>query len=306
MKPTLLILAAGIGSRYGSLKQLDQLGPSGETIIDYSVFDAIRAGFGKVVFVIRQSIEQEFKEHFAGKFSDKIEVDYVLQELDNVPEGIEVPADRVKPWGTGHAVLVAAEAIQEPFAMINADDFYGREAFETIGAWLAAREVEENTFCLLGYKLKNTLSDFGSVSRGVCEADEDGHLVSITERTKISRTESGIEFEDNGETQPLDEDTIVSMNIMGFTPKVFSYANEFFHEFIQAHSHELKSEFYIPTVMSRSINEKETDVELLTSEAKWFGVTYKEDKEAAVEALKELVAQGVYPAKLWDHSQEAV
>ncbi|MEM7371340.1 MAG: sugar phosphate nucleotidyltransferase [Bacteroidota bacterium] len=306
MKPTLLILAAGIGSRYGSLKQMDQLGPSGETIIDYSVYDAIHAGFGKVVFVIRQSIEAEFRSHFDKRFADQIQVDYVLQELDNVPEGIVVPEDRVKPWGTGHAVLVAADAIQEPFAMINADDFYGREAFVTMATFLSQREPTENAYCMVGYKLENTLSDFGSVSRGVCLTDADGYLESVTERTKIVRTESGIVFQDGEESISLAADTIVSMNMFGFTPTVFAYCKEYFEEFIRQRSHELKSEFYVPIVISKALDQQRITLKVLSSDANWFGVTYKEDKPVVMANLADLTEQGVYPKGLWKVEEPSV
>ncbi|MEM7657158.1 MAG: sugar phosphate nucleotidyltransferase [Bacteroidota bacterium] len=301
MKPTLLILAAGMGSRYGSLKQVDQLGPSGETIIEYSVFDAMRAGFGKVVFVIRESIQKEFKAVFADKFAGKIEVDYVLQELDNVPEGIEVPADRVKPWGTGHAVMVAADAIQEPFAMINADDFYGKEAFEVMARYLEQVDPAKNQYSMVSYKLENTLSDHGFVSRGVCVKDGEDFLTSVTERTKIGRREDGqIVFRDEVDGEGiLEADTLVSMNFWGFTPTIFGYAKEYFIEFIQQNFHQLKAEIYIPTVTSRTIEEEGATVKVLTSDAQWFGMTYKEDKAIVMGRLKELTNEGSYPSPLW-------
>lgn len=301
MKPTLLILAAGMGSRYGSLKQVDQLGPAGETIIEYSVFDAIRAGFGKVVFVIRKSIEEEFKAVFANKFAGKIEVDYVLQELDNVPEGIEVPADRVKPWGTGHAVMVAVDAIQEPFAMINADDFYGKEAFEVMARYLEQVDPTKNLYSMVSYKLENTLSDHGFVSRGVSVKDEDDFLTSVTERTQIGRREDGeIVYRDEAEGEMvLAPDTLVSMNFWGFTPTLFGYAQQYFIEFIQEHFHHPKAELYIPTVTSRTINEEGATVKVLTSDAQWFGMTYQEDKAVVMDRLKTLTDAGSYPSPLW-------
>lgn len=301
MKPTLLVLAAGMGSRYGGLKQVDPLGPNGETIIDYSVYDAIQAGFGKVVFVIRKEIEEAFKETFGNKFSHQIEVDYVFQELDNVPAGIQVPADRTKPWGTGHAVLVAKDAIAEPFAMINADDFYGKEAFQLMADFLSARDNEENLFCLIGYKLKNTLSDHGSVNRGECFTDAEGNLTDIQERLKIRRLEDGsVVYEADGTLHPMSEDTITSMNMMGFTPKAFAYLETFFNDFIQAHSHELKSEFYVPTMLSRAIAEKETKVRVIPTDSNWFGVTYREDRQLVVDSFAKLTEEGVYPPKLWE------
>lgn len=301
MKPTLLVLAAGMGSRYGGLKQVDTLGPNGETIIDYSVYDAIQAGFGKVVFVIRKDIETPFKETFGDKFSHQIEVDYVFQELDNVPEGIEVPADRVKPWGTGHAVLVAKDAIQEPFAMINADDFYGREAFQLMADFLSARANAENLFCLIGYKLKNTLSDHGSVNRGECYTDDEGNLTDIHERLKIHRKEGGeVVYIENEAEHPISEETITSMNMIGFTPLAFEYLETYFNAFIQERSHELKSEFYVPSMISQSIAEKGTKVRVIPTDSNWFGVTYREDRQMVVDNFARLAQEGVYPAKLWD------
>jgi len=299
MKPTLLILAAGMGSRYGGLKQLDGMGPKGETILEYSVYDAIQAGFGKVVFVIRRDIEEAFRESLGNKFAQYIEVDYVFQELDNVPEGIVVPKDRIKPWGTGHAVMVAADAVREPFLMINADDFYGREAFDAAAAYLSGVSVVEDKWCLIGYQVANTLSDYGTVSRGVTESDSEGNLQSITERHKIARTDGQISFEVEGEKVPLADDTLVSMNMMGFTPTVFNHSKEFFQEFIQERGHELKSEFYIPVVMARSIQEKGASVKLLECEASWFGVTYQDDKVEVQGNISRLTEQGRYPSPLW-------
>lgn len=299
MKPTLLILAAGIGSRYGSLKQIDGLGPSGETIIDYSVYDAIQAGFGKVVFVIRKSIEQEFKESFSGKFSNQIEVDYVLQELDNIPEGLTYPEDRVKPWGTGHAVLVAKDAIDTPFAMINADDFYGREAFVTMADYLKTLDPSKPTFCMVGYKLENTLSENGFVSRGVCVSDKDDFLETVTERTKIGRENGKIIFKEDDKEVELAPDTVVSMNMFGFTPALFPMGETYFREFMEEKGHLPKAEFYVPLILSQMIDQNKGSVKVLTSDATWFGVTYKEDRPIVVSKLENLVSQGVYPRSLW-------
>jgi len=299
MKPTLLVLAAGMGSRYGGLKQIDQVGPSGETIIDYSVYDAIRAGFGKVVFVIRKDIEKAFKEAFGDKFSSKIEVEYVFQELDHLPEGFSVPEGRSKPWGTGHAVLVAKDHIAEPFAMINADDFYGKEGFEVLGEYLSRRDPQDNIFSIVGYKLNNTLSDHGSVNRGEIHNDEDGNLTFISERLKIRREGDQVVYEEDGSLHPIDEEALVSMNMMGFTPLAFDYFEEYFREFLQEKGGEMKSEFYVPTMLDRSIREKESKVEILSSDAQWFGVTYREDKEMVVESLAKLVEKGIYPNNLW-------
>ncbi|MEL6627608.1 MAG: sugar phosphate nucleotidyltransferase [Bacteroidota bacterium] len=299
MKPTLLVLAAGMGSRYGGLKQVDQVGPSGETIIDYSVYDAIRAGFGKVVFVIRKEIEAAFKEAFGNKFSDQIEVVYVHQELDMLPEGFSVPEGRVKPWGTAHAVMMAQEAIQEPFAMINADDFYGREAFEVIAKFLTASAPTDNTYCIVGYKLDNTLSDHGSVNRGEIHTNAQGHLTFISERHKIRRTTEGVVYEEADGIHLISADAMVSMNMMGFTPTLFDFGEEYFTNFLREKGQEMKSEFYVPTLLDLTIKDKGVVVDILSSDANWFGVTYKEDKPIVQESLRKLVEQGVYPENLW-------
>ncbi|MCI4667403.1 MAG: nucleotidyltransferase [Bacteroidia bacterium] len=299
MKPTLLVLAAGMGSRYGGLKQIDQVGPSGETIIDYSVYDAIRAGFGKVVFVIRRDIEEAFKNAFGNKFSSQIQVEYVFQELDMLPEGFNNPEGRVKPWGTGHAVLVAKDHIREPFAMINADDFYGKEGFEVLAEFLRNTDPAGNTFSIVGYKLNNTLSDHGSVNRGEIHTNEEGYLTFISERIKIRREGEKVVYEENEELFNIEEDALVSMNMMGFTPKAFEYFEEFFISFLKERGTEMKSEFYVPTMLDKAIKEKGSNVEILTSDASWFGVTYKEDKQMVVDKLAELTKQGVYPSNLW-------
>ncbi len=301
MKPTLLILAAGMGSRYGGLKQLDAMGPAGEAIIEYSVYDAIQAGFGKVVFVIRRDIEQAFKDALGDKFSKHIPVEYVFQELDNLPEGFEVPPDRTKPWGTAHAVLVAADAIKEPFLMINADDFYGREAYETAASFLSSDDIKvtAGTWCLVGYQVKNTLSDHGTVSRGTIQTDENDFLTSIVERTKIGTVDGKIIDTATTPPEELDPNAPVSMNMMGFTPTVFDQCKEYFVEFLQEKGQELKSEFYIPEVMGRAIKEEKATVKLLTSTANWFGVTYKEDKPIVQANIKQLTDDGKYPSPLW-------
>ena len=300
MKPTLLILAAGIGSRYGSLKQIDGIGPSGETIIDYSVYDAMQAGFGKIVFVIRRSIEEEFKNSFAGKFAGKIEIDYVLQELDNVPEGITYSSERTRPWGTGHAVMVAEDVIDTPFAMINADDFYGREAFETMGNYLKSLKSDDPLFSMVGYKLENTLSENGYVSRGICVTDAESNLVSVTERTKIGWAGKDILYEDEGKQVSLPGETIVSMNMFGFTPILFEHAKRYFAEFIAENKDNLRAELYIPSVVTRMMNENLITTKVLTSDSTWFGVTYKEDRPVVVNKIRQLVDKGIYPEKLWD------
>lgn len=301
MKPTLLILAAGMGSRYGSLKQMDGIGPNKEAILDYSVFDAIRAGFGKVVFVIRHSFEKEFKEVFsAERFGGKIEVDYVFQELDYLPEGFSVPEGREKPWGTNHALLMAKDAINTPFAVINADDFYGQDAFKVLGETLTALAGQENKYCMVGYLLKNTMSDFGSVSRGVCNANAEGNLVDIVERTHIEKKDGGAIYKDeNGEMQPIDVETVVSMNMFGFTPDFFTYSEEIFKAFLAERSGELKAEFFIPLAVNELVEKGKVTLKVLSSDADWFGVTYQQDRPFVVAKLESLVEQGVYPAKLW-------
>lgn len=298
-KPTLVVLAAGMGSRYGGLKQLDKFGPSGETIIEYSVYDAIRAGFGKVVFVIRRDFEADFKEVFGSKFDNKIEVNYVFQELNKLPEGFSVPEGREKPWGTGHALLMAAEVVNEPFAVINADDFYGAGAFKAIGEFLSGLKNDSKSYCIVGYQVKNTLSEFGSVSRGVCETDSQGHLTGITERTKIYHKNEGIVFEENGVESPLDADQMVSMNLMGFAPTAFDYYKRYFAEFITANKANLKAEFYMPFVLNALIATKEATVPVIPCTERWFGVTYKDDRPNVVSEIKKLTDAGAYPANLW-------
>ncbi len=299
MKPTLLILAAGLGSRYGGLKQLDPVGPSGETIMDYSIYDAKNAGFGKVVFVIRPSFEEDFKNVIIAKYKDFIEVDYVFQELDMLPEGYSVPEGREKPWGTAHATLVAANKINEPFAVINADDFYGRESFQTIADFLVKMyEQNDETFTILAYKLENTLSEYGTVARGVCEIDKDSYLVDIKEHTKISIDGDKIISDIENHIEELSADTPVSMNLMGFPASSFKYFEHYFKEFLSENHTNLKAEFFLPLVLSKVIKNKENKVKILNSNAKWFGVTYKEDKAQVVENIQKLVDDGVYPKSI--------
>lgn len=298
MKPTLLILAAGMGSRYGGLKQLDRLGPSGETIMDYSVYDAIRAGFGKVVFVIRKSFEKEFREIFVDKLQDKIEVELVFQELDNVPAGITFPEERTKPWGTGHAILVAKDKVQEPFVVINADDFYGAEAYAETAKFLVSN-ANEKEYAMCGYKLGKTLSDFGSVSRGVCKTDENGFLITVTERHGIVKKDDVVTHTLNEEKHELKDSDIVSMNFWAFHPSIFLHLEEKFTAFMKENAGELKSEFYIPFVVDDLMQENKVKTTVLKSEANWFGVTFKEDRPATVDKIAKLVSEGVYPAKLW-------
>lgn len=298
MKPTLMILAAGMGSRYGGLKQLDRLGPSGETIMDYSIYDAKQAGFGKIVFVIRKSFEEEFKEIFVNKLQGQIEVELAFQELDNVPSGIAIPEGRTKPFGTGHAILVAKDVVKEPFVVINADDFYGAEAFKTACDFLLTK-VSETKYAMCGYELGNTLSDFGTVSRGVCVLDSDDYLETVVERTSISNTEGRITYQEDDKAFELQSNDIVSMNFWAFDKSIFTHLEEKFTAFIKENSDNIKSEFYIPFVVDDLMKEGKVKAKVLKSNASWFGVTYKEDRPATVEKLQDLVKQGVYPEKLW-------
>ena len=296
-----MVLAAGMGSRYGSLKQMDGVGPNGEAIIDYSVYDAIRAGFGKVVFVIRHSFAEDFKEVFnAERFGHRIEVEYVFQELDYLPEGFTLPAERVKPWGTNHAVMMAADVIKEPFAAINADDFYGRNSYEVIAGFLSQLEGSEGRYCMVGYEVSKTLSENGTVSRGVCTVDAEGNLTSMVERTQIERVNGTILFHDGGADEPLAENTPVSMNFFGFTPDYFRHSESFFKEFLSENIDNLKSEFYIPRMVNKVINDGTATMKVLSTRADWFGVTYKEDKPQLVAKIEELITAGVYPRNLWE------
>ena len=301
VKPTLLVLAAGMGSRYGSLKQMDGVGPNGEAIIDYSVYDAIRAGFGKVVFVIRESFGKEFREVFnAERFGGKIEVRYVYQELDRLPEGFTVPEGREKPWGTNHAVMMGAPEIQEPFAVINADDFYGADAFRVMSDYLKSLSQSENRYCMVAYELSKTLSENGTVSRGVCSVDGEGNLRGMVERTQIERMADGrILFHDEGADEELAEDASVSMNLFGFTPDYFTHSEAFFKEFLKERGSELKSECYMPMMVNKLIKEGTATLRVLRSSAQWFGVTYQADREPLRQRLAAMQADGTYPAKLW-------
>ena len=290
MKPTLLVLAAGMGSRYGGLKQLDQLGPNGETIMDYSVAYALEAGYGKVVFVIRRNMEADFREHILSKYIARIPVEYVFQELDVLPKGFSVNPERVKPYGTAHAILVAKDAVKEPFTVINADDFYGKDAFRVMSNFLQ-KEQDPATpeFAMVGYKLENTLSENGSVSRGVCVADNAGCLQSITEMTHIERKNGVIaNTAPDGAITELQPNTPVSMNFWGFTPLFFSKLDEMFAEFLQKNNDNPKSEFQIPTVINYFLQSGEARINILSSDAQWFGVTYQADRPYVVERLKNL------------------
>ena len=303
VKPTLLVLAAGMGSRYGSLKQMDGVGPNNEAIIDYSIYDAIRAGFGKVVFVIRHSFADAFTAIFnKERFGGKIEVEFVYQELDYLPEGFTVPEGREKPWGTNHALLMAAKAIKEPFAVINADDFYGTDAYKVIGEFLSQLGEESNHYCMVGYAVNKTLSENGTVSRGVCSINEEGFLTSIVERTKIERNAEGtIVFHDLGEDEALEEETPVSMNLFGFTPDYFAHSEEYFKGFLSSPEVQanLKAEFFIPLMVNKLVGEGTSKLKVLSTTANWFGVTYQADKPRLVAKIEELIEAGIYPRNLW-------
>lgn len=302
-KPVLLVMAAGMGSRYGGLKQIDPVGENGEIIIDYSLYDAKLAGFEKVVFIIKEENKREFEEIILPRAGKNMEVEFVYQSVDDIPSGFSFPADRVKPWGTGHAVLCAAKAINTPFAVINADDFYGREAFEKIYNFLeSAKDDDKCHYSMVGFYLENTITENGFVSRGVCEVD-NGNLKKVTERTRIEKHDNIIEYsEDEGKTWTvLDKGTTVSMNLWGFTPSVFNYLDQSFKEFLAADvvKNPLKAEFYLPFVVDEMIQKDKADVEVLSSGDKWYGVTYKEDRMQIINAVKEMVASGKYPKKLW-------
>lgn len=302
MKPALLILAAGVGSRYGGLKQLDRIGPNGETLLDYSIYDAVQSGFGKVVFIIKESLEADFKELFINRLRDFIEVDYVFQEIWMVPEGLLVPDERQKPWGTGHAVLMAEDRIDRPFAVINADDFYGRKAYQALADYYKGwTPVRKNDYCMVGYRLDKTLSEFGSVSRGVCKLNLNNELVDVVERTSIERTPAGIVYKDSKEgTVELPPDSIVSMNCWGFTPSFFGYLKSGFENFIGKNYENPKAEFYIPTMVNDLIKSSEAGVKVLSCDEQWFGMTYQEDRTFVADSLRELIHKGVYPQKLWE------
>ena len=303
VKPTLLVLAAGMGSRYGALKQMDGVGPNNEAIIDYSIYDAIRAGFGKVVFVIRHSFADAFTAVFnAERFGGKIEVEIVYQELDYLPEGFTVPEGREKPWGTNHALLMGKSVINEPFAVINADDFYGADAYRVIGEYLSGLADEKGHYCMVGYEVNKTLSENGTVSRGVCSINDEGFLSSIVERTKIERNAEGqIVFHDLGEDEVLAENTPVSMNLFGFTPDYFDHSEAYFREFLAdpATQANLKSEFFIPLMVNNLIGNGTAKLKVLSTSANWFGVTYQADKPQLMAKIEELIEAGVYPRNLW-------
>lgn len=299
MKPTLLILAAGMGSRYGGLKQIDPVGPAGEVILDYSVFDAKRAGFGKVVFVIRRDIEEAFRKQVGARFEQHLDVEYVFQELEDLPEGFSVPAERVKPWGTVHAMLAAREVIREPFGVINADDFYGPGAFQLLAQALSSRDLASLDLVLIGYPLKNTVSEYGTVSRGLCEVKED-HLVTVTECHEIRPVADGIEVNREGTLEVVDGSQLVSMNTWGFTPALFEQALKGFSQFLRTNTDPAKGEYYIPTLVQHLIDSGKGEVEVLPADDSWLGVTYPEDKPMVQAGLRTLTEKGVYPHPLWE------
>ena len=299
MQPTLVILAAGMASRYGSMKQTQGFGPAGETIMEYSIYDAVRAGFGKVVFIIREEFEGMFKENFGNKLESKIKVEYAFQELHKYLGGRALPEERKKPWGTAHAVLCCKGIVNEPFAVINADDFYGRDGFVKAYNFLT-KDASENKYAIIGYELKKTLSDNGSVSRGVCNVDKDGNLIDINERTKIYRNGKGIiTYEDEAGLHEVSENASVSMNFFGFHPSFIEYSESYFGEFLDKSIHEAKSEFFIPLVVDKVVKNGQVNVNVIPTSAQWFGVTYKEDAPGVQASIDKLVADGEYPSSLW-------
>lgn len=294
-----MVLAAGMGSRYGGNKQLDQVGPSGETIIDYSIYDAKRAGFGKVVFVIRRDIEKQFRETFVKRLRDVIEIDYVFQELGNLPAGFTVPAERQKPWGTSHAILVTEPKIHEPFGVINADDYYGVDSFKVLYDFLTGDKDDRN-FCIVGYRLGNTLSDHGHVNRGICKVSDDGYLVNIVETRGIEKRPEGVFAPDaDGNMKQYTGDEIVSMNLFGFKPSCYKYLNMEFSNFLRERISDPKAELDIPTSLDKFVKKGEITIRILRSSSHWFGVTYREDKPFVVESIRKMVEAGVYPEKLF-------
>ena len=295
MKPSLVIMAAGIGSRYGGLKQIDPVGPSGEIVLDYSVYDAIQAGFGKVVFIIRPDIEEAFREVIRHKLDGRIQVEYVFQTLDKIPGGFSVPAGRTKPWGTGQAVLMARPVVDEPFAVINADDFYGRESFKVLAEKLASTDADSLDFCMVGFYIRNTLSLHGGVARGWCDV-QHGKLATVAERFNIERKEDGIICYDGGK---MADDDLVSMNTWGFTPRLFEFLDRGFSGFLARRGTELKSEYLLPELIDGMIKRREAAVTVLPTNEKWMGVTYSEDKPHVMAGIRALIDAGVYPGNLW-------
>lgn len=303
MKPTLVLLAAGMGSRYGGLKQLDGLGPNGETIMDYSIYDAIKAGFGKIVFVIRKDFEQEFREKVLSKYEGHIPTEVCYQSLDALPEGFTVPEGREKPWGTNHAVMMAKDLIHEPFCVINCDDFYNRDSFMVIGKFLAdLPDNATNTYAMIGFRVGNTLSENGTVARGICSKDENDLLTTVVERTEIMRVDGKVSYKDeNGEWVAIEDNTPVSMNMWGFTPDYFAHSDAYFKQFLSDPKNQAnpKAEFFIPLMVNELVNNGTSTVKVLDTTSKWFGVTYSADRQATVDRIQALVNEGVYPNKLF-------
>jgi dTDP-glucose pyrophosphorylase len=299
IKPTLLILAAGMGSRYGGLKQIDKIGPSGEAIIDYSIYDAIRAGFGKIVLVIRRELENDFREFFGDKLKGKIDLEYVYQEIENVPAGISINTDRKKPWGTGHAILVARDAVKEPFAVINADDFYGAEAYAAATSYFNSNQKTSDHF-MAGYRLDGTLSENGTVSRGICKTDDNSFLLNIEEITNIGKQETQIGFEDsNKQFVPLTGQELASMNFWGFYPEIFETFRDGFEQFIQKAKDDPKAEYFIALPLTDMLSSNRGRIKVLQTGASWFGVTYQADKAAAMHNIQKLITNKKYPENLW-------
>ncbi len=300
MKPTLFVLAAGMGSRYGGLKQLDTLGPSGETIMDYSVYDAIRGGFGKIVFVIRRDFEDDFRKLVLSKYEGHVQTEVVFQAIDDLPEGFVCPSDRTKPWGTNHAVLMGKDVIKEPFCVINADDFYGRDCFAVMGKFLSELPDDaRNIYSMVGFRVANTLSENGKVSRGVCEVNEQNHLTTVVERTEIIRRDGIVCYKDEENWVSIDDNTPVSMNVWGFTPDYFEYSEDYFKDWLKDNVAKPKSEYFIPLMVNKLITDGTATVEVLDTTSKWFGVTYAEDRQGVVDKIRQLVDEGVYPEKLF-------
>ncbi len=308
MKPTLLVLAAGMGSRYGGLKQMDGLGPNGETIIDYSIYDAVQAGFGKVVYIVREYFLEDFKKHVAERYSHvkctdgtPLQFDFVVQELDKIPAGFKLNPERVKPWGTNHAVLMAKDVIHEPFAVINGDDYYGKESFKVLANWFKKHEGSEGQYALVGFELDNTLSDSGTVSRGIGAADAAGLLTHVEEHHNVIRKEDGKIHATNseGEDVILKDKDLCSMNMWGFTPDYFEKSEELFKDFLKDNINELKAEFYIPNAVDSLIRKGTATCELLSTPSRWFGVTYQADRQGVVDKFKEFADKGVYPTPLY-------
>ncbi|MDR2362767.1 MAG: nucleotidyltransferase [Prevotellaceae bacterium] len=299
MQPTLLIMAAGMGSRYGGLKQLDGVGPHGEVIMDYSIYDALRAGFGKVVFVVRRSFEKEF-DKFTRRYGEKVRYEIVQQEIEYVPAGYSYTPERVKPWGTNHAIMMAAPVIHEPFAAINADDYYGVDSFRVMADYLSTGAYVQNRYCMVGFQVGNTLSETGGVTRGVCEVNSANELTGVVERFQIRRTNGQIYYSDeNDHAVAIPDDTPVSMNMWGFTPDYFTHSEQLFKEFLQATGHNPKSEFFIPYAVNELIQRGIASVHVLSTSSQWFGITYKEDRPTVVQRLRQLHNDGTYPEQLF-------